>query len=45
MPHNPHNAANPKGNHKTRLTESLAVLMLVIGGVLVVGFLISLLLF
>ena len=36
-----HNAANPRGNHKTRLTESLAVVMLVIGGVLVVGFLIA----
>lgn len=37
------NAANPRGNHKTRLTESLAVVMLVIGGVLVVGFLIAML--
>jgi hypothetical protein len=36
-----HNAANhPKGNHKTRLTETLAILMLVIGAVLVGGFLI-----
>lgn len=35
-----HNAANhPKGNHKTKLTETLAILMLVIGAVLVGGFL------
>ena len=40
-----HNAANSKGNHKTRLAENLAVVMVVIGGVVVVGFLISMLLF
>jgi len=37
-----HNAANHhKGNHKARLTESLAVLMVGIGVVMVVGVLIS----
>lgn len=39
-----HNAANhPKGNHKTRLTESLALLMVAIGALVVIGFLIVML--
>jgi hypothetical protein len=36
-----HNAADHrKGNHKAKLTESLAVLMVIIGVVVVAGFLI-----
>jgi hypothetical protein len=34
------NHPHAKGNHKTRLTETLALLMLILGGLLVLGFVI-----